>query len=414
MPNSSQDTRPGLALIANCITPYRVNLHQLIAAGIPELRLHTLITHDDADFKWSVELPEAIHVCHFGRRGDSPTAATFRSPLWEWNKGTRLIHYLKHSNVRAVICTNYRYVSYLRAIRYCYRAGIPVFVRSDSNIECERHLSRLKRLVKPRVYAWLLRHVDGVMPMGDLGDRFFLKYGADPRRMYRVPYTPDYDAYTTVDLARLQEFRDRFGLSPQRRYFSYCGRLVAKKRVDLLIDAFARLAADRPEWDLLIVGDGTLREELRQRVPEQIRSRVVWTGFLERDDLIRSYRAADVLVLPSDKEPWALVVQEAMAAGLAVVASDVVGAARDLITDGTSGRIFAAGNIESLQQAMTDVTAAGRLDAYKEQSKASLRAWRERTDPVAEIRRALLDAGVLTEPARQVHTLKTSTLYPHE
>ena len=45
MANATHDTRPGLAMIANVMVPYRLNLHKLVAAGIPELKLHTLITH---------------------------------------------------------------------------------------------------------------------------------------------------------------------------------------------------------------------------------------------------------------------------------------------------------------------------------------------------------------------------------
>src|SRR5439155_19337196 len=132
------------------------------------------------------------------------------------------------------------------------------------------------------------------------------------------------------------------------------GRVVSNKRVVLLIDAFAAIASQRPEWDLLIVGDGALRNELQRRVPEPLRPRVVWTGFLDGPEPALAYHAADVLVLPSDHEPWALVVQEAMAAGLPVVASDVVGAAYELVTDGVSGKVFPAGDCSALQKALEE------------------------------------------------------------
>ena len=77
MANATHDARPGLAMIANVMAPYRLNLHKLVAAGIPELKLHTLITHGPADFDWNMAVPEAIHVSHFGAAGDSPTAGTF-------------------------------------------------------------------------------------------------------------------------------------------------------------------------------------------------------------------------------------------------------------------------------------------------------------------------------------------------
>jgi glycosyltransferase involved in cell wall biosynthesis len=247
------------------------------------------------------------------------------------------------------------------------------------------------------------------MPMGEWGDQYFEQYGVPRSRMYHMPYTPDYEYFARVESQRLHQFRQRQGLSTARRHLLFCGRLVPMKRVDLLIDAFAAVADERPLWDLLIIGDGVLAGELKQRVPERLRPRVKWIGFLESDELVPAYHAADVLVLPSDREPWAVVVQEAMSAGLAVVASDVVGAARELIEDGVSGRIFSAGDVESLGRALRDVTDEQKLPAYKQRSQAGLASWRRAIDPVAEIRRALADAGVLplaarpaaTSPARQ-------------
>src|SRR5439155_26838233 len=103
--------------------------------------------------------------------------------------------------------------------------------------------------------------------------------------------------------------RRRFGLPAGRRRLVYAGRLAAVKRIDLLVDAFAALAADRPDWDLLVVGDGPLRDALVGRVPPAIRERVMWTGFVDDQATIGAlYHACDVLVLPSDLEPWGVVV----------------------------------------------------------------------------------------------------------
>jgi glycosyltransferase involved in cell wall biosynthesis len=396
MPTSApqRDARPGLAFIANCLTPYRVQLHQLIAAGIPELKLHSLITHDDADFKWALKPPDAIHLKHFGASGDSPTAGSLHAPRREWRKGGRIIRYLHESDVRAVICLGYRYLSFLRVIGHCYRHNIPVFVNSDSNIRSEGSIPGWKSWSKRQVYAWWLHRVTGTMPMGKLGEDFFLKYGADPGRFYRVPYTPDYDAFATPDLDGLQRFRQRYGLSEHRRIILYSGRLAPVKRVDLLIQATIQIAAERPEWDLVIAGDGPLAPSLR-KLAEPLGARVHWTGFLEQEELKFAYQASDVLALISDREPWAVVVQEAMAAGLAIVATDVVGAAHELVTDGVAGRIVPAGCVSALRAALLDVTDAEEIDGYRKRARQALQQWRAKVDPVAEIRRALVDANVL-------------------
>jgi glycosyltransferase involved in cell wall biosynthesis len=232
--------------------------------------------------------------------------------------------------------------------------------------------------------------------MGALGDQFFLKYGADPKRIYRVPYWPDFDAFTSCNDVALKRLQQKFGLDPDRRYILYSGRLVPEKRVDLLIDAFVAIAAKRPDWDLLIVGHGPLSDQLRRRVPEALRPRVVWTGFLEGTENVLAFHAADILVLPSDQEPWALVIQEAMAAGLVVVASDIVGAAHELVEDKGSGRIFAAGNLQQLIHAICDVTDPTEFAQYNQRSQEAMAGYRKSVQPVNEIRRALGDAGVIS------------------
>lgn len=393
---AERDTRPGLMICSNVITPYRVNLHQLIVAGVPELKLHTMTTHGVADFDWQMNLPAEINPVNFSVAGESALEHPLRRPGSEIRKGARLIQYIKDHDVRAVVFNGYRYISYLRLMDYCYRNGIPAFLRSDSNIRSERPLSLLERAGKRRLYHWMMKRSKGVCSMGELGDQFFLKYGADPHRIYRVPYWPDYDLFATVDKVALDRFRRKYGLDDRRRYVMYSGRLISSKRVDLLIDAFVGLAAERPDWDLLVCGDGLLRDELQRRVPEGLRKRIIWTGFLDCDDLVVAYHSADVLAVPSAKEPWALVVQEAMAAGMVVVASDVVGAAHEMIDDGESGRIFASGNTAALREALKDVTQSDRLAMYRQRSAAALCRYREEVDPVAEIRRALTDVGVLS------------------
>jgi glycosyltransferase involved in cell wall biosynthesis len=399
---ADSDNRPGLVVIANTITPYRVYLHRLVAAGIPELKLHTLITHGVGDFDWQVNLPPEIHAVDFSSPGEHSLDNPLRRPLIEMRKSRRIIRHLQETEARAVIFVGYRYISYLRTMNYCYRHHIPFFLRSDSNIRSEPDLSFIQQTIKRAVYRWWMKRAAGIMSMGALGDQYFMRFGADPKRLYRVPYWPEWDAFANIDQEALTRFQRKFGLDRSRRRLMFGGRLIGIKRVDLLIDAFAAIAQDRPDWDLLIVGDGVHAGELHRRVPESLRERVVWTGFIEGSENALAYHSADVLVLPSDYEPWALVVQEAMAAGLPVVASDVVGAAHELVTDGVSGRIFAAGDCNSLRQALEEITRDDRIDTYKQQAVAALREYRKLVDPVAEMRRALADAGALNNYAKNV------------
>ena len=229
-----------------------------------------------------------------------------------------------------------------------------------------------------------------ILPCGTLGTRYFQKYGARPEQIFFSPPEPDYslieDAVPTVVASLAAEYR----LDPGRRYLIYSGRLETVKRVDLLIDAFAQVAEQRPGWDLIIAGGGSLEAKLKARVPNRLQPRVLWTGFVGSPQRMAAhYLLADVLVLPSDYEPWALVVNEAACAGLAIVCSDFVGAAAELLRDRENGCSFQANNAASLVAALVDVTDEDNLRRYKAASPGILKNWRKSADPIEGLRRAL-------------------------
>ncbi len=382
-------------MICNTLTPYRIHLHGLLARGIPELKLVTLVTHGAADFDWQMTTPPEIHVTNFSRGKEPAHGGLLVAPWTDWNKGADLIRFCDTERVAAAILTGYGYPSHLRMLRHLARKRVPFFLRSDSNIQIERLRSPTRRWIKRLFFRWASRRAAGAMPMGEYGIAYFAKYGFPRERMYRVPYTPDYDWFAVRDDDAIRTLCQRFQFSQGRRRLLYSGRLHPVKRVDLLLDAFARIAADRAAWDLVIVGAGPLEDSLRARVPEDLRPRVHWTAFLEAEELRAAYHACDALVLPSLREPWGVVVQEAMAAGIPVIASDVVGAARDLVEDRVSGRIFRNGDLGDLTAALLEVTDETRIAAYQAAAPARLANWRREVDVVAEVRRALGDANAL-------------------
>jgi glycosyltransferase involved in cell wall biosynthesis len=107
------------------------------------------------------------------------------------------------------------------------------------------------------------------------------------------------------------------------------------------------------------------------------------------------YRQCDALVLPSDYEPWALVINEAAAAGLAIVCSNVVGAAAELVRDSVNGRLFPAGNFDAMTGCLLDVTNDAKIDAMKSASASVLADWRQHGDPVNGLRQALKLCGLI-------------------
>jgi glycosyltransferase involved in cell wall biosynthesis len=315
--------------------------------------------------------------------------------MHEFRKGGRIIEWIQRERISAVILSGYNDVARLRVLRWCHRNGIPTFVTGDSNIR-DDVATGVKRWVKRRVLGRILHWSTGAMPFGTRGVEFFERYGLPRSRIFFFPMEPDYDLIASLPPEEVAETADRLGLPPGRRRVLFSGRLEGMKRVDLLIDAFASLADERPEWDLVLLGDGRLRGELEARVPAALTSRVRFLGHAGDPRTVAAvYRACDVLALTSEQERWALVINEAVAAGLAIVSSDVPGAVADLVEDGVNGRVFPSGDLAALRACLLDVTAADKVDVMKQASAGLLADWRRRGDPVEGLRAALRFAGLL-------------------
>jgi glycosyltransferase involved in cell wall biosynthesis len=126
-------------------------------------------------------------------------------------------------------------------------------------------------------------------------------------------------------------------------------RLAPEKGLDVLVHAAAEAQDERIL--LVVAGEGPERERLEDLAA--VRGvRLELTGDLEWDRITEAYAAADVFALLSQREPWAVVVNEAAACGLPLVLSDRVGAAHDLLRDGENGFLVAAGDVDAASDAL--------------------------------------------------------------
>jgi glycosyltransferase involved in cell wall biosynthesis len=388
------DSRPAIAIVSNSQTPYRTALHLRIARELPHVCLWSLYTHQVSNSTWNFEDPAEVRPVHFGIGETAEQQGRLAGSWREWRRGGRIIRWLKEYQIRFVVAMGYNDLGRIRIIRWCRRNGIPCFLFGDSNIRGDA--TGLKAKIKRPIVSWIVKSCAGVLPCGTLGRDYFLKYRARPDRIFYFPYEPDYRLIQEMPAAQIQSVMTRLNLSAGRRRIVYSGRLIGIKRVDLLIDAFVAIAANRPEWDLVIVGGGADADSLRKKIPPDLEPRVTWAGFVDDQSVVTAvYRASDVLVLPSDFEPWALVINEAVAAGMAVICSSAVGAGAELVRDGVNGRVFPAGDGPALQSALLDVTYPVKIVQMKAESAGVLADWRRRGDPVDGLRQAMVSVGVL-------------------
>ncbi len=164
-------------------------------------------------------------------------------------------------------------------------------------------------------------------------------YGAHPERLCVSPPGVDHSLFHPGPAA---DARAELGLGPGP-VVCYVGRLQSFKAPDVALDAFAALAADLPDAQLLVVGgpSGADGEAMRSRLltsarASSVEDRITFLAAQPHGKMPVVYRAADVVVVPSRSESFGLVAAEAQACGIPVVASRVGGLAH-VVDDGASG-----------------------------------------------------------------------------
>lgn len=185
---------------------------------------------------------------------------------------------------------------------------------------------------------------------------------------------------------------------PDRPRLVSVGRLAEQKGQLLLIEAVARLRDRVPDFELVLVGDGPLRDELEAQIARLgLGDRVRITGFLDNRAVRRELEAARALVLPSFAEGLPVVIMEALALGRPVIATYIAGVP-ELVEPGRSGWLVPAGAVEPLVEAMAEALTADprELDAMGRAGAARASAQHDAAAETAKL--AALLAGPEPEP----------------
>ncbi len=137
------------------------------------------------------------------------------------------------------------------------------------------------------------------------------------------------------------------------RTFFYSGALSERKGVDVLARAFVRVTAEHAHARLILQGNGPLESKLRE-ILTPCAAQVEFSGFRSWQELPQGYARGDIFCLPSRYDGWGLALVEALASGMPAIATDLCGAAVDLIRPGHNGWLTKADDDGSLQQAMRE------------------------------------------------------------
>ncbi|MBL8210491.1 MAG: glycosyltransferase family 4 protein [Bryobacterales bacterium] len=222
-----------------------------------------------------------------------------------------------------------------------------------------------------RYLAHLGFHKDRIARFYDVVDNAYYKRATDEARRSPAPYVH---------------------LNLPASYFLFVGRLSPEKNLTGLLREFAQYRSEGGQWSLVLVGDGPQRADLQEYAETLgVASFVRFEGLKSTQDTIPYYAFSGCFLLPSTREPWGLVVNEAMASSLPVIASTQCGCAEDLVNPGTTGFTFSPFQPGALAQRMLAMStmpceerlAMGRA-AWEQVSAYSPQQWAEEVARIVE------------------------------
>jgi glycosyltransferase involved in cell wall biosynthesis len=323
-----------------------------------------------ATVQWDVPLLEGYAWSHIPNRGSGEESFFgLRNP--------GLSKLIREGNFDAVLC----FVGYVRATFWiAYRAArsskSAFLFGTDTTTLAPRDGRVWKSKVKKILWPRLFRLADQVIVPSSGTRDLILSLGLPAERVTLTPYSVDNDWWMQQSAAvDRSAVRAAWGVSASDAVILFCAKLQLWKRPGDLLRAFAK--ANLSDALLVIAGEGPLRAELEAQAAQLgISTHVRFLGFVNQSQLPAVYTSADLMVLPSEYEPFAVVVNEAMCCGCPVAASDHVGAARDLVAPVRQEFVFPCGDIAALTAILKDaVVDRSRLAALGRAAVAHIKTW---------------------------------------
>ncbi|MBI4982252.1 MAG: glycosyltransferase, partial [Candidatus Omnitrophica bacterium] len=235
------------------------------------------------------------------------------------------------------------------------KAGVKTVIATEHNVDvCKNWLYFV-------LDRWLSYKTDKIITVSKSVKEFYVSKGIPEKKIEVV--------YNGIDIKQIRpsqgtssvlSIRHEFGISTDEKVLAVIGRLVPQKGHKYLFDALYQLDG-RYNVKLLVVGDGPLKEDLQSTVhSQQLNDKVIFTGL--RKDISEILGITDILVMPSTREGFGMVLAEANACNKPVVAYDIEGV-RDVVQSGKNGILVQPNNVNDFAKAIIELLSNEKLCA---------------------------------------------------
>jgi glycosyltransferase involved in cell wall biosynthesis len=327
----------------------------------------------DPDFQkhieWDIPLLDGYDYEFLKNTSTNPGTAHFKGII-----NPDAIAAINNFNPDAILVYGWAWHSHLKIIRH-YAKKKPVWFRGDSTLIDQPN--GIKKVVRYLFLRWIYHHVDKAFYVGTHNKDYFRHFGLKNKQLKFAPHAIDNNRFSEKRSIEAEAIRAKFNIPYNGVVVLFAGKLEPKKDPLSLLQAFIDLSIENIY--LLFAGNGVLEKELKEKASNSSKAQqVCFLDFQNQGSMPALYQACQLFCLPSvgPGETWGLAVNEAMAAGKAVLVSDKVGCSIDLVTENLNGSIFEAGNVKSLKEKLSElVKDRARLQVVGENSAKIIEKW---------------------------------------
>lgn len=275
---------------------------------------HVLRIEHDENYR-----PWAEHL------GEPPCGTNFVA------KDESISKYLTPLRPDMVVVVGYASPKLIKAALWSRLQRVPVVLATDTWWRTGQRYwlkERLKEIIVRILF-------DGAFVSGQLAAEYIKSLGISEKTIWK--------GIDVVDNKHFRSFIGPVSSLPGRfpsEFFLTVGRLSPEKNITGLIAAYDQYRQRGGTWGLVIVGTGPSETELQARVSAKIKDAIYWFGWANYEELPSLYQTAKCFILPSTSETWGLVCNEAMAAGLPILVSEMCGCVPELCHEGVNGYTF--------------------------------------------------------------------------
>lgn len=277
-----------------------------------------------------------------------------------------IINEIQQLNPDKIVVFGWKYKSHLKVLRK-FHGKIPIYFRGDSHLLNEG--KGLKKILRRLFLRWIYKHVDFAISVGTENKAYYKAMGMNESQILFAPHAIDESRFLMMkDTPSSKAWQSLIKIPDHHITFIYIGKFEYRKNLETLIKA--KKILNQEPCTLLLVGSGPDEQKLKKLAEGD--QNIHFHGFVNQADIVGMYQLADVYILPSHSETWGLGVNEAMNAGLALILSDKVGCAIDLLKN--NGLIF---------KSMDEFDLASKINTLVNNKELLLKMKKESTDIIS-------------------------------